>query len=200
MAVRITGRRLEVSNDVRAYIEDKMPRITKYTDRIQSLEFVLEKDGYQFKAEMRLKAGPIDVLAKAKDAVLLRAVDTLIDKVEAQLRKKWEKLRGKKKTRSSSKANWDVEEKEIAMASGNGSRPKPKGTGKNLPLFVEKIGVRVFPSVGHDAEKMAVEQAAEELFFKDENFLCFMNEKSRKLNVIYRRKDGHFAIIEPAGE
>lgn len=223
MAVRISGHQLKITAEMREYIESKLPRIEKYTDRIQMLEIVLEKDGYQILAELRLKAGPIDVTAKQKDRDAMRAVDLLVDKVETQLKKKWEKLRGKKKgitvpNRNAKKADLDGPEAGMdARASGrSGARPvrslstgssngnvRANGNGVSgtntaaLPVMLQKLNVRVFPSERHAIDRMTVEEAAEELFFKDENFFCFINDKTSTMNVVYRRKDGNFAVIVP---
>src|SRR5205085_12312461 len=97
MSVRITGRHLEITSEISDYIEAKLPRIAKYSERLQQIDFVLEKDRYQHKAEVRMKAGPIEVTAKTQDPDLMRSIDLLMDKVERQLQKKFEKLRGNKK-------------------------------------------------------------------------------------------------------
>lgn len=224
MAVRISGHQLKITAQMRDYIESKLPRIEKYTDRIQMLEIVLEKDGYQILAELRLKAGPIQVNAKQKDRDAMKAVDLLIDKVEMQLKKKWEKLRGKKKgitlpNRNAKKANLDGPEAGMdAQATGRIASVKPSrgrssaesqsssngrtrtggnGSSATAPVMLEKLSVRVFPSERHAIDKMTIEEAAEELFFKDENFLCFINDRTNTMNVVYRRKDGNFAVIVP---
>lgn len=230
MSVRISGHQLKITAEMRDYIESKLPRIEKYTDRIQSLEVVLEKDGKQILAELRLKAGPIDVTAKQKDHDAMKAVDLLIDKVEIQLKKKWDKLRGKKKgltvpNRNAKKADLDGPEAGMdARATGRSASVKPSiskiksaggrasnandranrnGVGNEentYPVMLDKLNVRVFPSERHAIDHMTVEEAAEELFFKDENFFCFINQKTNTMNVVYRRKDGNFAVIVPETE
>lgn len=226
MAIRVTGHHVKITREMRSYIESKLPRLEKYTDRIQSLEIVLEPDGYQILAELRLKAGPIDVNAKHRDVDAMKAIDLLMDKVEAQLKKKYDKLRGKKKdltqaNRNAKKA--DLAGSEVGLdgrptgrvnspkvatrpaTSTPSSQAKPAGGGRKgngrldreHPVMLDKLNVRVFPSTREVMDRYSVEEAAEELFFKDENFLCFINAQSGDVNVVYRRKDGNFAVIEP---
>ncbi|MGI8905518.1 MAG: ribosome hibernation-promoting factor, HPF/YfiA family [Candidatus Sumerlaeaceae bacterium] len=229
MATRITGHQLKITNDMRAYIEGKIPRLQKYTDRIQMLDIVLERDGNQIVAELRLKSGPVEVNAKHRDHDAMRAFDLLVDKVEVQLKKKWEKLKGKKKdmtlaNRNAKKA--DLSGPEAGMDArpvgrvaalkrpsvgalptragardkrdlGGESRRRGNGDARTPPAMLEKLNVRVFPSERHVVDRMDVNEAAEELFFKDENFFCFINEDTGIMNVVYRRKDGNFAVIEP---
>lgn len=227
MATRISGHQLKITPTMRSYIESKIPRLEKYTDRIQTLDIVLEPDGNQILAELHLKSGPVEVNAKYRDHDAMRAIDLLVDKVEVQLRKKWEKVKGKKKdltlaNRNAKKADLDGDEAGMdARPTGRVAAPKvaadrnkplraaknrgdEKGNGRKgngedreMPTMLGKLNVRVFPSERHVVDRMDVHEAAEELFFKDENFLCFINEHSGMMNVVYRRKDGNFSVIEP---
>src|SRR5687768_5960043 len=97
MAVRIYGHHVKITRSMKEYIESKIPRIEKYTDQIQSLEIVLEKEGPVHLAELRLKAGPIEVTTKHRDADATKAIDLLIDKTESALKKQHDKMIGKKK-------------------------------------------------------------------------------------------------------
>ncbi|MBX7245130.1 MAG: ribosome-associated translation inhibitor RaiA [Candidatus Sumerlaeaceae bacterium] len=203
MPVRITGRHLEVTPDIREYLERKLPRIEKYSDRSQSMEFVLTKDRYQHKVDLHLKDGPISVKAGTQDPVLLRAIDSLIDKVERLLKSKWAKLRGDTKRKGPPRRSaTPIAELAEIVASAKPGKKKSKSAAKpskrrEAPEEVGKLGVLVFHPEPTETEKMSVEEAAEALFFRDENFLCFSEKPSGRLLVIYRRKDGNFGLIEP---
>lgn len=217
MPVRITGRHLEVTPDIREYIEKKLPKLEKYTDRAHSVEMVLEKSKYQHKVELRLKAGPIAVDASMQDADLSRAIDLLLDKVERQLQKKMERLRGNKKHRADSVRKGTLP---VAGAAREELAPSPRGgtatlaprrvkrakkaeaaaNRHDLPIVAENVGVRIFPAQQVLMHNMSVEEAAEELYFTDEHFFLFINEESHHPNVIFRRRDGNFGLVEPIGE
>ena len=47
------------------------------------------------------------------------------------------------------------------------------------------------------AKPMDVDEAAMQLDLSSDGFLVFINARSDSLNVIYRRKDGNFGLIEP---
>jgi putative sigma-54 modulation protein len=44
---------------------------------------------------------------------------------------------------------------------------------------------------------MHVEEAALQMDLLDDNFLVFTNARSDQVNVLYRRKDGHYGLIQP---
>ena len=207
MPVRITGRHMTITKALRDYIDKKLPRIEKYTDRIQTLDVVVEKDSYNHKVELRLKAGTIDVHANVQDPDLNRAIDLLVDKVERQLSKKNELIRGKKRVPASPKrAMTALTDTEDSPQSGNGSRRARSNklllaTGTNrasrqMPIFSDNVGIHLFPRGQRVCKKMDLHEAAEELFFTDENFLCFQKDDSGQLAVMYRRQDGNFGYIE----
>jgi putative sigma-54 modulation protein len=44
---------------------------------------------------------------------------------------------------------------------------------------------------------MDVEEAVMQLELATSEFLVFTNSKTKNINVLYRRKDGHYGLIEP---
>jgi putative sigma-54 modulation protein len=48
------------------------------------------------------------------------------------------------------------------------------------------------------AKPMDVEEASMQLKLSNSEFVVFTNSKSHVINVLYRRKDGNFGLIEPA--
>jgi putative sigma-54 modulation protein len=45
---------------------------------------------------------------------------------------------------------------------------------------------------------MDVEEAVLQMDLIEDNFLVFTNARSDQINVLYRRKDGHFGLIQPS--
>ena len=46
---------------------------------------------------------------------------------------------------------------------------------------------------------MDVEEAVLQMDLLKNNFLVFTNARSDQVNVLYRRKDGHYGLIQPNG-
>lgn len=228
MDVHITGRHVDVSDELRRYMERKIPRLSKYTDRLQSLEFVIEKNRFLHRAEVRLKAGIVGFTASETDRDPKRAFDLVLDKAERRLAKEMGVLNKNKKhsTRQAKTAAPAAaseaagEEEEVGSQSSEPAETPARRRGRKTaagtataarrsatqavnqtriePVWLEKLGLRVFSRGPVQLEKLTTEEAAERLFFEDENFLCYRNAETDALNVIYRRKDGNFAVIEPS--
>ena len=49
-----------------------------------------------------------------------------------------------------------------------------------------------------DYKPMDTDEAIMQMELVDNNFMVFTNARSGRVNVIYRRKDGHYGLIEPS--
>jgi putative sigma-54 modulation protein len=92
MNVSITGRKVKLTPQLRAYIEKNMKKLDHYSDHIYDFALILERERHLFKAEVniRVKKKTIHLFAKTHD--IFSVVDTLYDKVEVKLRRYREKL------------------------------------------------------------------------------------------------------------
>ncbi|MGB9692503.1 MAG: ribosome hibernation-promoting factor, HPF/YfiA family [Candidatus Sumerlaeaceae bacterium] len=214
MSVRITSRHFDLTPEVQQYVEKKLSRLKRYIENAQSVEVLIERDRYEHKVELMVKDGPVSITAKTKDPKLLPAIDALMDKAERQLKKKWEKVRGatkKQKAKGSPKkaaavgvvtesAEEEAEEEEAETESASvavATRKRATSKRRAMPLEIEKLGLLVFPPEELEVPTLSIDDAAFELFFEDEHFLCFRDEESEDLCIIYRRKDGNLGILKP---
>lgn len=202
MTVNIIGHQVKITERMRSYIESKLPRVQKYSDRVQSIDVKLEKDGYQHLSELIFKAGPVLVTAKSKDVNPRRAIDLLFDKAEMLLKKKFAKIRGKDKhavvfNRKAKKANLSPDAEPLPLIEKGlhiTASEVPTNTVKE-PVLHEKLNIRIITQNKSKTNRMTVQEAAEALYFKDDQFLCFKNAETDTLNVLFRRKDGNFGMI-----
>lgn len=91
MNVSITGRKVKVTPELRAYIEKNMKKLDHYVDHIYDFKLILERERHLFKAEVNItvKKKIIHLFAKTHD--IFSVIDTLYDKIEVKLRRYREK-------------------------------------------------------------------------------------------------------------
>jgi putative sigma-54 modulation protein len=95
--VSITGRHIELSPEVRSYAEAKANKLTRFYDRIQSVEVILNGEGNGFEAEMVAKGKRKSTfVAKERGDDMYAAIDLVVDKIERQLTRHKEKMRNRK--------------------------------------------------------------------------------------------------------
>jgi len=93
----VTGRHLEITEAMKQYAEEKATRLNRFYDRLQSIEAVVEKQGIQNRVEMVVTTDHQDTFVGQVDASdCYEAIDLVVDKLEAQLRRHKEKLRNRK--------------------------------------------------------------------------------------------------------
>jgi putative sigma-54 modulation protein len=88
---------MEVTDAMKAYVEKKITKLSKYYNRISETEVIIDKEGLSYKIEVIIKADnshPFIVHHSAED--MYACVDFAIDKCERQLTKHKEKSRNRK--------------------------------------------------------------------------------------------------------
>ncbi len=96
MAVKITGHHIEMTEQLRDYIEKELTRLSKFYDGIINTEVILRQDtkrNHLKEAEIILSVYEHRLTAKATDADVLKAFDKSLTKVERQLIKFKDKLK-----------------------------------------------------------------------------------------------------------
>ncbi len=97
MQIRVTGRHVDVTDEVRDYIVEKAGKLPKFYDRIHEIEVVLDHESEQFTAEIIVRAGRKHTfVARETGPDTFVLVDLITDKMERQLTRHKEKNRSRK--------------------------------------------------------------------------------------------------------
>ncbi len=177
MQITVTGRHFEITNPLRQHIETKIGKLARYVDGITDVHVVLSVEKHRHSAEINLqvKGNTIRGLEETHDMYL--SVDTVIDKVERQLRRHKDKGTDRK-GRAGLKGS-DI----IADDVVDGSIP-PK-----TPKVIRSRRLAIKP--------MSIDEAAMQMGLTNNDFLAFLNSETDQMNVMYKRHDGNYGLIEP---
>ncbi len=97
MRVNVTGRHLSVSDSVRAYCTEKVEKLSRFYDRIQAIDVVLDGHDGDHSAEIIVHTdGTHPFVASEHNTDMFAAVDLLMDKIEGQIRRYKERHRNRK--------------------------------------------------------------------------------------------------------
>jgi len=90
----LIGRHMDVTSEMKDYVESRLDKAPKFFDRIHGLRviFTLDGDNYQAEIVSNLIKGNT-LVAKAFDKDLYAAIDAASDKLESQLRRYNDKLK-----------------------------------------------------------------------------------------------------------
>lgn len=95
MEIAITGRHTSVTEPMKRHAVEKLSRLERHNDMLTRSEIVMDVDGDRHVIEMiahSRKGGPF--VAKAEHADMYVALDLLVDKMERQVRRNKEKVKG----------------------------------------------------------------------------------------------------------
>lgn len=91
MNLNITGRHLDITPAIRAYLTTKMVRLTRHFDHVIDVDVMLSIERTLRKAEAHVHVRGKDSFAESEDADMYAAIDSLIDKLDRQIVKHKEK-------------------------------------------------------------------------------------------------------------
>lgn len=92
MQVQLSGHQIDVTPALRDHVQSKLDVLTRHFDHITSLKVVLSVEKLEHRAEGTLAASGCLLHAEAADSDMYASIDTMVNKLDVQLRKHKEKL------------------------------------------------------------------------------------------------------------
>ena len=172
MNIIVTGRHLEVTPALRNYAEKKIKRFDRYLANISEAIVTLSVEKYRHKVEVLLKVNGVLIQAESITGEVYSSIDEVAEKLGRQIKKYKEKLVSHRKS-----------EGKIGILAPETGVPAEEG--------------KIIKNKRFELKPMSPDEAAMQMDLLDKNFFVFTNDNSGNINVIYRRGDGNFGLIEP---
>ena len=180
MRLQVKGRNLEVSEQIRTYAEEKLGKLDRLVSdptRVE-LELAVEKnpsiaDNHVAEATVWTK-GPV-LRARETSADMKASIDQLVSKLKRQVKRYREKRR--------------VAPRRHAREGGVAADAAPVEVEEDETTIVKTKQFAVAP--------MTAEDAVVQLELIGHDFFVFRNADGGEVNVVYRRRDGNYGLIEP---
>ena len=93
MQLNITGHHVEITPPLRAYVTEKMQRLSRHFDNVISINVIMKVEKLQQLAEARVNAGGRTLFATETSSDMYAAIDGLSDKLDKQVRRLKSRLR-----------------------------------------------------------------------------------------------------------
>jgi putative sigma-54 modulation protein len=175
MQTSVTFKNLDPSEHLKSYVTEKLNRFDKLLDNPAEAGVVLIVEKHRHIAEVNITGDRISINGKEETGDMYSAIDMVLDKLEKQLKRSKQKIRER---RASAKGQTRTIREETARVTDEESASQIK---------VESL----------DYKPMDIEEAVLQMDLTDQGFLVFTNARSSQINVLYRRKDGHYGLIQP---
>jgi putative sigma-54 modulation protein len=179
MQLQVKGRNLEVSDAIRNYAEQKLAKLERQLEdpRVE-LELAVERNpsisASQVAEATIWTRGPV-LRAREASGDMHASIDQLVEKLERQVTRY--RTRGRSRRRRAARAN--------------GPTPDvvPVPADESEPGIVKTKTFSVTP--------LSPQDAVLQLELVGHDFFVFRNDDSGEVNVVYRRRDGQYGLIEP---
>lgn len=172
MNIIVNGRHLEVTPALKNYSEEKIRKFEKYLPEGAEAIVTLSIEKYRHKAEVLLKTNGVLIQAESVTGEIYSSIDEVSEKLDRQVKKYKEKHSSHRKSGAKQDEPDDMDQS-------------------------QQEGGRIIKNKQFDLKPMSPDEASMQMELLDKDFFVFMNDKSNSINVIYRRKDGNFGLIEP---
>lgn len=175
MKFNTIGRKITVSEKITDYLQKKIGKLDKFFQDEAEARVVLSVVKDKVAVEVAIFAGGMIYRAEELDEDVLVAIDKIVDVIERQIRKNKTKLEKKIKREALS---------DPTLLSG-ASYTDPEDT-----------DYKIVKTKRFQVKPMSPEEAVLQMVLLGHSFFVFRNADTDEMNVVYRRKDGNYAVIE----
>lgn len=174
MKLNIRGDKLEITDAIRDYVEDKLGRLDKYfKDSDINANVLLKVKGNRQIIEVTVPTDKYILRSEEEHNDLYAAIDLVVDKLEGQIRKNKTKLKKQNIDNKYKDFNFDYKLDEDE---------------ENNDVIVKHKEIEMKP--------MDSEEAILEMELLGHSFFVYKDVDTGNVNVLYKRKDGNYGLIE----
>jgi putative sigma-54 modulation protein len=180
MELIIKGKNVEITDRLQDYVEAKIGKLDRYLPSITEAWVELSSEGTKAAQDRQIcqvtvRANGTILRAEERSDDIFYSIDTVLDKMYRQIAR----YKGKRKNRWRSSA----------------AMPEP------LPIDLEEDEdedeTRIVRTKRFAMTPMHPEEAVEQMELLGHDFFVFFNGDEGRLNVLYRRKDGNYGLLQP---
>lgn len=178
MKVLVRGRNVEVTDALKEYVEKRVGKLDKFLDNMGDAQVILNVENQSHKVEVTIPINGMILRGEESTGDMYTSVDMVVDKLEKQI----EKYKGK-----------------LMRRRGQGDQ-KVAGRAAFMEGGREEEGPKIVRTKRFPVKPMAVDEAILQMNLLGHSFFVFPNAETEQINVLYRRKDGNYGLIEPEYE
>ena len=176
MAVTVRGRNVEITPPLKEYVAKRVGKISKYFESLDEITAILTVEKGRHIVEVTVPLNGVLLRGEEATADMYTSIDLVIEKLEKQIEKY--------KTKLSRKLRHGAHKMTEAA--------EAPALGAELSDETQVVKTKRFA-----VKPMAVDEAIMQMNLIHHDFFVFTNAETEDVNVIYRRKDGNYGLIEP---
>lgn len=176
MQLIIKGKNMEVSEALKKYVQKKIGKLDRYLPTIDearvelSVEQAKSNEDRQV-VQVTLRSNSTILRAEERSSDMLAAIDAVRDKLQRQIKR--------------------YKEKPMRI------RERARAAAAQAAEQVEELPPRIVRVKRFEVTPMDEEEAIEQMELLGHDFFIFFNPSTGSMNVLYRRKDGNYGLLQP---
>ena len=175
MIYKILCKKIELADSSKEKLLGKVQKLNKFFSDDTECRIVVSEQREQMVVEITFPYKGFLIRAESRDREMLTAVDNCLANIDRQIRKNKTKLA--KRLRDSGFENYNID------FGASGIQPEEE---EFKIIKVKRLG----------AKPMMVEEAILQMNMLGHDFFVFNDPETMATNVVYKRKDGNYALIE----
>lgn len=174
MKINVFGKNVALTDALKNTVDKKVGKLDKFFHQDVEVKVVLSVEKNRQNVEITIPFNGTILRADETSTDIYYSIDDAVDVIERQIRKHKTKLQSKKHTGESIKfENID-------------------------PLYdYEEDAVKIVKTKRFAIKPMSIEEAVLQMDLLRHSFFVFLNADTEEVNVVYKRKDGNYGLIEP---
>ncbi|MBB3114241.1 putative sigma-54 modulation protein [Paenibacillus phyllosphaerae] len=179
MKYNIRGQNIQVTDAMREYVEKKVSRLEKYFEapNASDLNATMSVTKGRHRIEVTIPLPGVVLRAEEKSEDMYASIDLVVDKLERQIRKYKTKVNRKVRQESGIRTLFKDE-----VAAGR--------------VLEDEEEWELVRTKSFTLKPMDVEEAILQMNMVGHSFFVFANSDTKEVNVVYRRGDGRYGLIE----
>lgn len=179
MDIRIKTRNVEINDTLKDYMESKMSKLEKFFSKIMDSQVVVSFNRGRYTVEVTSNANGVVMRGEERDSDIRKAFDKALKNIERQVKKHKDYLKDRAKLKTHD-VSFDIDQLMNDLES------------ESEPDEREIVKTKKF-----DVRAMDPKEATMQMDLLGHSFFIFKNMESGKLNVVYRRNDGGYGLLDP---
>lgn len=190
MQLNITFRHLDPIDSLKNYAREKVERVNKYLDKATEAHVTLSMERHLHHADISIHSGTFLLRGREKSEDMYASIDLAMDKIEKQLKRYKEKLKGHHGRERVHHRQEYVEQMKVRhrVFEGHGNAAEVTDTAQTIVKTNEFL-----------TKPISIEEAVMQMDLMNNDFYVFTNSTTMEMNVVYHRKDGTIGLIEASG-
>ena len=183
MKVSITGRHFDLTDRHKEHVEKRLKHLKRFFETIMDVHVTLEREKHREIADITIQVNGVMMHGEEETDDIFTSIDLVVDKIEKQIKKHKARLINRRLRARRDGAEHSIRYK-MDLLSGE---ELEQGTPQPRVIRTKTLAIK----------PLSLDEALMQMDLLNQDFLVFRNAGSEQINVLYRRPDGDYNLVEP---